>query len=141
MTTLTSTARTTWHAMTDAMDQWRARRQHERDRKKRHTGTTGTLGGARKRKVKGKPCRVCSTYQSIEAHHLVPRSKLGRTHPKLHDDDNLLPLCHLHHQMHHTQGREYRIARHHLTAAELTFVLEHTTPAWADAWYPTHPTT
>lgn len=125
--------------MTDAMDAWRARRQHERDRRRRTITGPGNLTGARNRKVRGQPCRICGTHQSIEAHHILPRSYLGRTHPHLHHDDNLMPLCHLHHQHHHTGGRAARIPRHHLTPAELAFATQHARPGWLDTWYPPTP--
>lgn len=81
-------------------------------------------------------CVVCGSWP-IEVHHIVPRSHFtGRRDAPTNNPANLMPLCHEHHQNHHTLGREHRIPRHLLSDEQRHFVLAHKSQAWMDAWYP-----
>lgn len=98
-----------------------------------------TFAAAKRAKVTGEPCRVCAlqrrrnTY-SIEGHHITHRSRIGGRHRLVHHPDNVLPVCHTHHQHHHTTTN--RIPWAALTPEEQAFVVEYGGPSWAERWYP-----
>lgn len=124
-----------------ALDEYNERRRRERERKQRRTRV---VKRARKRagidpeaiaaKITGKPCRVCGSGYRVEAHHLVPRGVWPKSRDGLHSADNLIPLCNLHHQAHHTTAHG-RVERHRLTLEERALVLDVKGEAWADLWY------
>lgn len=118
--------------MTTAQAEYDARRELERTRKRGRT-RQAIPQDVLVAKLFGHRCRLCDA-AGVEAHHLVPRSKWRTGDAAVNDPDNVIPLCHLHHQDHHTTTK--RIPRSVLTAEEATFVITHTTPAWADTWYP-----
>lgn len=128
-----------------ALEELEARRRVDRDRRSRRRGAQGKISAATyAAKIEGKPCRVCDeiigwgglSLGSIEAHHVVPKSKWPKHALGLHDAANLIPLCHGHHQAHHTGGIEQRVPRALLTPEEFANALRMTSPAWVDAWYP-----
>ena len=122
---------------------WERRRlDEERQAARRRKGGTNadlTIGAAKRAKAMDQPCRVCAlqrrrnTY-GIEAHHIVHRGRIGSKHPLVHHPDNILPVCHTHHQDHHTTAR--RIPWAALTPEEQAFLVEHGGAAWAERWYP-----
>lgn len=122
---------------------WERRRlEEERQAARRRKGGTNAdlpFGAARRIKATGQPCRVCALQRrrnvhAIEAHHIVHRSRIGSKHPLVHHPDNILPVCHTHHQDHHTTDR--RIPWAALTPEERAFVVQQGGPAWAERWYP-----
>jgi len=92
------------------------------------------LGVAKELKIRGKRCRVCGSRYSIEAHHVVHRSRIGSSHPLVHHPDNLMPVCHQHHQDHHSTTKRIPLAA--LLPAEREFLERHGGPAWSERWYP-----
>lgn len=128
--------------MADRSEEYRERRRLEAERqaaRRRKQNPDHPLGTARRIKAKDQPCRVCAlkgrrnTY-SIEAHHIVHRSRIGSGHPLANHPDNILPVCHAHHQDHHTTSR--RIPWSALTDDERAFLVEHGGSGWAERWYP-----
>lgn len=120
---------------------WERRKlQEERDAaKRRRENPEHPLGYAHRVKAHGQPCRVCKllhrhNVHGIEAHHIVHRSRIGGRHPLVHHPDNIMPVCHTHHQDHHTTTR--RIPWDALTEAEQAFAVEHAGPGWSERWYP-----
>lgn len=114
------------------LDQYEQRRQLERQRKAKRKPTP-LPPDVWQRKVAGHPCRACgSRAVRLEAHHLVPRSRLRG--PDLHHDDNVIPLCVTCHTNHHTTDK--RVPRSVLLPAEIVFLQYHETSSWVDAWYP-----
>lgn len=93
---------------------------------------------ARKIKIDNQYCRVCTllgyknTY-SIEAHHIVHRSRIGSQHPLVHHKDNILPVCHHHHQDHH--NTIHKIPYIVLTTEERVFLNQYGGQAWSKKWY------
>lgn len=124
--------------MTTALDEFNARRAIDTKRTKDRKRRTSIPVDVLKAKIIGHPCRVCAAtvgrqeYGAAEAHHLVPRGRLRG--PDLHTDENLIPLCHTHHQQHHTTTD--RVPRALLTPGEVDFLFDHETPGWIDTWYP-----
>lgn len=134
--------------MTAAQEEYAARQLLAKKRKGRRQSIPDAV---LRLKIHGKHCRVCfgdrafvdaaemftaleEIPSAIEAHHLVPRSKWRTGDPTVNDPDNLIPLCHDHHQDHHTTTN--RVERHNLTVAEQKFVFHHTSESWFDRWYP-----
>ncbi len=116
----------------NALTEYQQRRELDAQRKasrKRCSIPSGVLDA----KVTGHACRMCPA-RMVEAHHLVPRSKFATGDPTVNQVDNLIPLCHQHHQDHHTTTQ--RIPRSVLTELEALFVFEHTSESWIDLWYP-----
>ena len=118
--------------MTDhRLAEYEARRRLERRRRSEpRSRPSKTLRDS----IRQHACRVCGTQHQIEVHHIVPRSKFGKRDHSVHSRENLMPLCHRHHQDHHTTPN--RVPRHLLSAAEYEFAVSHTSPAWVDRWYP-----
>lgn len=87
-------------------------------------------------KIHGKPCRYPNCWSLPQAHHLVPRDDFRTGDPTVNDERNLAPICHTHHQDHHTLGTSGRIPRSLLQEDELEFIFEHSSESWMDAWYP-----
>lgn len=120
---------------------WERRRLEEERQaaRRRRQNPDHPLGFARRTKAQGQPCRVCALHgrrnvYGIEAHHIVHRSRIGSQHPLVHHADNILPVCHTHHQDHHTTSR--RIPWEALTPEERAFVVKHGGVGWAERWYP-----
>lgn len=89
---------------------------------------------ALQRKILGRLCRMCGDPR-VELHHLIPRSKFSKRNKKLQDNpNNTIPLCHRHHQDHHTTSN--KVPRELLLQEEIDFMNEHIHPAWIDSWYP-----
>lgn len=132
---------------TDSLEEYWERRRLEEERKaqrlKARSGrgnATLPLGKARAEKAKGRPCRVCAienrhNTSGVEAHHIVHRARITNRHPLVHHPDNILPVCHAHHQDHHSTARRIPLAA--LTEAEAAFLVKHGGEAWARRWYPT----
>lgn len=125
--------------MTTALDEYNERRALEKKRKAGGGGKKGPIPpSVRAKKVDGKGCRCCGISRiPVEAHHLVPRSKFigERLSGRVHDPDNIIPLCHPCHTGHHTTAHR-RVPREVLTEAEAAFVFEQTSESWFDKWYP-----
>lgn len=128
---------------TRAQAEYDARRALERQRRKERAKRPVPSGIARS--VRSQHCRVCG-HPRTEVHHIVPRSHFrhpqraggvfsdGPTDP--HVPENLMPLCHQHHQDHHTQGKDRRVPRHRLRPEEIEFVIMAKGHYWLDYWYP-----
>jgi 5-methylcytosine-specific restriction endonuclease McrA len=115
-----------------ALAEYEERRQLERKRageRKRQAIPQAVLDA----KITHRCCRLCTT-GAVEAHHVVPRSKWRTGDATVNDPNNVIPLCHVHHQDHHTTTR--RVPRQFLTYDEQLFAFEHTSEAWIDKWYP-----
>lgn len=116
------------------------RRKAERARRRKGNSTlVPTLAAAKVEKVKGHPCRVCALQgrrneRGIEAHHIVHRNRIGSSHSQVHSPDNIMPVCHQHHQDHHSTTR--RIPAAALTEAERVFLEQYGGLAWSERWYP-----
>ena len=134
--------------MTEALEDWWERRRLEEERKaakrKARSGagmsSSSNFVESREVKVKDQPCRVCAlkgfrNFQSIEAHHIVHRGRIGGKHPRVHDQDNMMPVCHRHHQDHHNTGHR-RIPMAALTESERKFLVRLGGEAWSERWYP-----
>lgn len=124
-----------------ALDEYNARRALDGKRTKQRKQRDAIPQSVLEAKVIGKPCRVCAatvghgdeaSAWAVEAHHLVPRGRLRGA--DLNHAENIIPLCHRHHQDHHTT--DDRVPRALLTEAEWTFVIHHETSNWYDQWYP-----
>ena len=121
------------------LDEYNERRrldgQRTKDRKRRDAIPQAVLDA----KVIGKPCRVCAAtvgrrqFGESEAHHLVPRGRLRGA--DLNHAENIIPLCHEHHQDHHTTAHS-RVPRQVLNDDEWTFLIHHEPSAWVNTWYP-----
>lgn len=120
--------------MSSRIADYDARRALEKQRKERSPWRNAYDAG-RAAKVDKLPCRVCGTRSGIEAHHIVPRSNFARRNPDAHHPDNLMPLCHRHHQDHHTTTRG-RVPRYLLTERELQHAIERKGEPWVEKWYP-----
>lgn len=137
--------------MTQAQAEYDARRALERQRKRTRTKraagrdtTLPTLAAACAEKVNGERCRVCvhvgvvelDAFPSlpVEAHHIVHRGRIGSRHPLVNAPANLMPLCHQHHQDHHTTPK--RVPREALLPSELQFAIDQGGNGWVDLWYP-----
>lgn len=121
--------------MTTAQSEWDARRRIERERKaarKRQSIPPEVLEA----KIHGKPCRYPMCPSLPQAHHLVPRDDFRTGDPTVNDPRNLAPICHAHHQDHHTLGTAARIPRSLLEEDELEFIFMHSSEHWIDQWYP-----
>lgn len=124
--------------MTRAQDEYSARQQLQADRiaNRKRTKREGIPEAVMRAKVYGHECRVCvitigpPTGARIEGHHVIPRGDLRNPHHA----DNIVPICHVHHQDHHTTTN--RIPRSVLTPAERRHLEAFATPGWADLWYP-----
>lgn len=121
------------------LDEYNDRRRldHSRSKSKgrRDPVVHSLYAAARAEKIDGKCCRVCGRRDNIEAHHIVPRSKFGQRDTTVHSVDNLMALCHDHHQAHHTTTM--RVSGHLLTAPEWDFLTSREHAGWVDLWYPT----
>lgn len=126
-----------------ALDEYNARRALDGKRTKQRKQRDAIPQAVLEAKIIGKPCRVCAAtvgrgdtdrMWAVEAHHLVPRGILRGS--DLHAEDNLIPLCHPHHQDHHNTGHS-RVPRALLTPAEVVFITHQQTSGWCDLWYPT----
>jgi 5-methylcytosine-specific restriction endonuclease McrA len=116
----------------DRLSEYNERRTLEAARKRvRRRSRYGT--DARARKITGKPCRVCGD-PDVEYHHIVPRSAMPGS-PDVAHVANAMPLCHMHHQAHHTTVAG-RIPRRLLTPDEVEFVRTRMGVGWLDRWYP-----
>ena len=119
---------------------WERRRLDEERTAARRRGTTEhSFPTSRRLKATGQPCRVCALQRrhntfAIEAHHIVHRGRIGGKHPLVHHPDNILPVCHTHHQDHHTSTR--RIPWDALTPEEQGFLTKHGGEVWGERWYP-----
>jgi len=120
--------------VTEAQDDYEARRKLEKQRKRPDAAMTKLYTAAKREKTHGHNCRVCHSNDRIEAHHLVPRGNFGKRDEAIHSPHNIIPLCHVCHQDHHTTTR--RVPRQVLTAAEEEFVLMRVTLGWLKLWYP-----
>lgn len=121
--------------MSDALDEFEARRKLEAQRKAATKNKQAKAYTAAKRlKVHGHNCRICHSREQIEAHHLVPRASFGQRDESLHNPNNIIPLCHQCHQDHHTTT--LRVPRSVLTDAEEEFLLMRVTLSWLSLWYP-----
>ena len=59
---------------------------------------------------------------------------MPRKNPLLHHVDNLMPLCHVCHQNHHTTAHK-RVPLEALTEPERVFLWEHASIGWHEKWY------
>lgn len=123
-----------------ALDEYNARRALDTKRTKERKQPNRIPQDVLDAKVIGKPCRVCAAtfgrrqVGDSQAHHLVPRGILRGA--DLNAEDNIVPLCHEHHQDHHTTTHG-RVPRALLTPAEVVFITHQQTSGWCDLWYPT----
>lgn len=128
--------------MNERLDAYEERRRLDATRKlrrgRRDPAVQAGHRAARQAKVAGLPCRQCGAMFEIEGHHIVPRSKFGARDKSVHDENNLIPLCHLCHQNHHTTA-DKRIPRHLLAFDELTFAIAKGGQRWFNMWYPERP--
>lgn len=120
---------------------WERRRLAEERKAARRKAMKGTapLAKSKAEKASGKSCRVCLLHgvinmQGIEAHHIVHRSRIGSRHPMVHEPDNIMPVCHRHHQDHHST--HHKIPRSALTDEERAFLLRYGGEGWTAKWYP-----
>ena len=120
--------------MNDRLDEYHRRRKHpDEKRVKQARRLAEAKTATRTLKISRRSCRMC-TNSSVEWHHIVPRGKFAKYDPSMHHPDNAMPLCHYHHQAHHTTMN--RVPRNQLTSKEETFAIAKMGKGWFDKWYP-----
>lgn len=127
----------------DSIAEYELRREVERQRKASRRRRSGFSRDARLMKIEGKPCRVCAADGvigaalgwAVEYHHIVPRALFAKGDGDVEQAANAMPLCHAHHQDHHTNP-DRRVSRSVLQDDEISFARARMGSGWLDRWYP-----
>jgi 5-methylcytosine-specific restriction endonuclease McrA len=111
-----------------------AERQKERSKRRRGLDPAFKAKCDAEDRCRNPDCLRTRATHSLERHHIVHRSLLGRDNPDRDHPDNGMALCHPCHQAHHTGRASF--TRSMLSASEIAFILQSMGEPYLDRHFP-----